>query len=42
MEIKSLISSQWFRMRKSRYITELAEYFEMMILDEAHHARLDN
>ena len=38
----SIISSQWFRMRENGYVKELAEYFEMMILDEAHHARLDN
>ena len=38
----SIISSQWFRMRKNDYIEELAKNFEMMILDEAHHARIDD
>ena len=37
----TIISSQWFRLRKKEYIEELANH-QLMILDEAHHARLDN
>ena len=38
----TVISSQWFRLRTMDYIENLARHFEMMILDEAHHARLNN
>lgn len=38
----TIISSQWFRLRNDEYVKELASNYELMILDEAHHARLDN
>ena len=38
----TILSSQWFRLRPNAYIENLAQYFDMMILDEAHHARLNN
>ena len=38
----TIISSQWFRLRPTTYIENLAEFFDMMVLDEAHHARLNN
>jgi len=38
----TIISSQWFRLRSRNYIKTLASNYQMMILDEAHHARLDN
>ena len=38
----TIISSQWFRLRKKEYIEDLASNYQLMVLDEAHHARLDN
>ena len=38
----TIISSQWFRLRSGKYIENLASNYQMMILDEAHHARLNN
>ena len=38
----TIISSQWFRLRTKEYIETLASNYQLMILDEAHHARLDN
>jgi len=38
----TIISSQWFRLRKKQYIEDLASNYQLMVLDEAHHARLDN
>lgn len=40
--VVSIISSQWFRLRSPEYITELVGNYQMMILDEAHHARIKN
>jgi superfamily II DNA or RNA helicase len=38
----TIISSQWFRLRSRNYIEILVSNYQMMILDEAHHARLKN
>lgn len=38
----TIFSSEWFRLRPTEYIENLAQFFDMMILDEAHHARLNN
>lgn len=38
----SIVSSQWFRLRNISYLENLAPNFQMMILDEAHHARLES
>ena len=38
----TIISSQWFRLRSKTFIENLASNYQMMILDEAHHARLNN
>ena len=38
----TIISSEWFRLRTIEYAKTLASNYQLMILDEAHHARLDN
>ena len=38
----TIISSQWFRLRTKSYVEKLASNYQMIILDEAHHARLEN
>ena len=38
----SILSSQWFRLRNAEFVEELSSHFDLLILDEAHHARLLN
>ena len=38
----TIVSSQWFRLRTNHYIENLSSNYQIIILDEAHHARISN